>query len=197
MGLFSSVRMALQGEFSPVFLHILLIILKSKSSVVESVQPTDFCAYRIILATIRYLGGCPCPRCFIKKDQINALGTKVDDQRRSHLRTDTEHRQHQVNKTRSWIFDKGRGVNSTWVEDLLQADSWVPTRVRAFIIFFFIYLLTFNRMPFHQSYFNSGSIFFPWWSPTSFMNLSLESGKQFLPISYECCMLLVGTVFKL
>lgn len=149
------------------------------------------------MATIRYLGGCPCPRCFIKKDQIGALGTKVDDQRRTHLRTDTEHRQHQVNKTRTWIFNKGRGVTSTWVEDLLQADSWVPTRVRAFISLLFSYLLTFNRMPFHRSYFNSGSIFFPWWSPTSFMNLSSESGEQFLLISYECCMSLVGTVFKL
>ena len=138
MGLFSSVLMALQGEFSPVFLHIPLIILKSKSSVVDSVQPTDFCASRVILATIRYLGGCPCPRCLIKKDQIGALGTKADEQRRSHLRTDTEHRQHGVNKTRTWIFDKGRGVNSTWVEDLLQPDSWVPTRVRAFISLLFL-----------------------------------------------------------
>lgn len=43
MGLFSSVWTALQGEFSPVFLHIRPIILKSKSSVVDSVQLTDFC----------------------------------------------------------------------------------------------------------------------------------------------------------
>ena len=119
--------------------------------------------YRIILATIQYLGGCPCPRCFIRKDQISALGTKVDDQRRSHLCTDTEQRQHKVNQTQTWIFNNGRGINSTWVENLLQADSWIPTRVCAFIISqLFFYLSILNRMPFHPSYFNSDSIFFPW-----------------------------------
>ena len=140
MGLCSSVRMASQGEFSPVFLHIRLIILKSKSFVVHSVQPTNMCAYRVILATIRYLGGCPCPSCFIRKDQISTLGTKADDQRRSHIRTDTEHRQNKVNKTRTWIFDQGRGVNSTWVEDLLQADSWIPTHVWAFLSLRFLFI---------------------------------------------------------
>ena len=107
MELFSSVRMALQGEFSPVVLHILPIILKSKLFVIGSVKPADFCMYRIILATIWYLGGCPCPRCFIKKDQISTLKTKIDDQQQSHLDTDTEHRQHQVDETQTFIFNKG------------------------------------------------------------------------------------------
>ena len=89
--------------------------------------------YRIILATIRYLWGCPCPCCFIRKDQISALGTKADDQWRSHLRTDTEDQQYKVNKTWTWIFNNGQGVNSKWVEDLLQADSWIPTLVCALI----------------------------------------------------------------
>ena len=77
----------------PLFLLILLIILKSKSFVV----------------------------------------TKADDQRRSHLHTDTEDRQYKVNKTWTWIFNNRRGVNSKWVEDLLQSDSWIPTCVCAFI----------------------------------------------------------------
>src|SRR5260221_2403151 len=80
---------------------------------------------------IRYLGGCPCPRCFTTKEQIGALGTKVDDQQRAHLRTHTEHRQHKIDKSRTYMDDNGRGVNSTWLEDLLQADSFIPTRVSA------------------------------------------------------------------
>ena len=73
------------------------------------------------------------PCCFIRKDQISTLGTKSDDQQRSHLCTDTEDWQYKFNKTRTWIFNNGRGVNSKWVEDLLQADSWIPTHVCAFI----------------------------------------------------------------
>jgi hypothetical protein len=85
--------------------------------------------FRVLLATIRYLGSCPCPICFIKKANISGLGTKVDDQRRDHVRTDTERRQSKVEKSRQYIFENGRGVNSTWVNDLLQEDSWIPTRV--------------------------------------------------------------------
>lgn len=85
---------------------------------------------RVLLATTRYLGGCPCPTCFIKKEHISGLGTTIDDQRRSHLRADNERRQAKVNRARKYIFDKGRGANSTYVNDLLQEDSWTPTRVR-------------------------------------------------------------------
>jgi hypothetical protein len=85
--------------------------------------------YRVLLATIHYLGSCPCPICFIKKANISGLGTKADDQRRDHLRTDTERRRSKVEKSRTYIFENGRGVNSTWVNDLLQEDSWIPTQV--------------------------------------------------------------------
>jgi hypothetical protein len=53
MGLFSSVRMGLQGEFSPDFLHIQLIILKSKACFCHTlVQPTNM--YDIELFWQRY-----------------------------------------------------------------------------------------------------------------------------------------------
>jgi len=91
---------------------------------------------RVLLATIRYLGSCPCPRCFIKKEYISGLGTKVDDQRRANLRIDTERRQSKVENSRTWIFDSGRGINSTWVNNLLQEDSWTPTRVGSVEVLF-------------------------------------------------------------
>ena len=84
---------------------------------------------RVILSTIQYLGGCSCPNCFIKKEHIGALGTKVDEQRQSHLRADTQQRQMKVDHARMWIFDKGRSTNSQYVNNLLQEDSWTPTRV--------------------------------------------------------------------
>ena len=101
----------------PVFVSFLFFLI------------TNVHLYRVILATIRYLASCPCPCCFIKKEHISGLGTKADNQRRGHLRTDTEQRQSKVNQSRTWIFENGRGVNSTWVNDLLQEDSWIPTRV--------------------------------------------------------------------
>jgi hypothetical protein len=88
-----------------------------------------FMVCRVLLTTIRYLGSCPCPSCFIKKEYISGLGTKADDQRRAHVRTDTERRQSKVEQSRKFIFENGRGVNSTSVNNLLQEDSWIPTRV--------------------------------------------------------------------
>ena len=54
---------------------------------------------------------------------------KADDQQRSHLRADTRHQQFKIDKSRTFIFENGWGVNSMWVENILQADSWVPTCV--------------------------------------------------------------------
>jgi len=86
--------------------------------------------YRVLLATIRQLAKCPCPHCLIEQHRINGLGTRVDDQRRNHLRTDTEQCRHRVETSRFWIYEKGKGVKSQRVEDLLHEKSYTPTRVR-------------------------------------------------------------------
>ncbi|KAF9548000.1 hypothetical protein CPC08DRAFT_591470, partial [Agrocybe pediades] len=83
---------------------------------------------KILLATIRFLAQCPCPRCFIQKRFISGLGTKADYQRRSHTREDTPQRQQRVEISRDWIYVHGRGVKSKAVEDLLKERSEVPTR---------------------------------------------------------------------
>jgi Plavaka transposase len=94
-------------------------------------------AFRVLLASIKYLARCPCPRCFIQKDQIGAIGTTIDEQRRRHERVDSEHRQGDVEMTRSWIFEKGYGIISKHIENILQPTSLVPTRVVAIIPFFY------------------------------------------------------------
>lgn len=83
----------------------------------------------MLLASIRYLAACPCPRCLIKKSQIGALGTHVDEQRRAHIRVDDERRRDRIDLTRGWIYEKGKSVNSKNIDDILQAESLVPTRV--------------------------------------------------------------------
>lgn len=87
---------------------------------------------RILLATIRYLAKCPCPRCLIPMVRISGLGTHIDEQRRRHMRIDTEHRREKVEISRKYIYEGGRGIKSKAVEDLLKEDSLVPTRVCSF-----------------------------------------------------------------
>lgn len=57
------------------------------------------------------------------------MGTKLDTKRRENIREDNIRRQEKIELTRGWIFERGVGVNSTWVEGVLKPKSWVPTRV--------------------------------------------------------------------
>lgn len=81
------------------------------------------------MATIKYFGGCPCPRCLIEKAQIPAMGTKADMRRRQNIREDTTWYRYIINLVRRWIFAKGRLVGGEPVNRNLKPKSWVPTRV--------------------------------------------------------------------
>ncbi|PPQ82246.1 hypothetical protein CVT25_008397, partial [Psilocybe cyanescens] len=109
------------------------IIMKCSDGVTRRIFPRFFTysadyPEKVLLSTIRNLAKCLCPRCYIQKRHVNALGTNVDCQRRSHKHVDTEHRQDRVNISRKWIYEHGKGVKSKFVEDLLQEKSYVPTR---------------------------------------------------------------------
>ena len=86
------------------------------------------------MAAIKYLAQCPCPRCLVKKEQIDAIGTKVDSIRRSQIREDDESRREQVERARGWIFERGYSVVSAAVERLLST-SLIPTRVRHLLFY--------------------------------------------------------------
>jgi len=94
---------------NPEFLHAYEhgIVLKCadgiiKLTVIDSVQPNLLISVHIEFFWQQYSIWGVAHGCFIKKDQIGALGTKADDQWRSHLCMDTEHQQYGVNKTRTW-----------------------------------------------------------------------------------------------
>lgn len=91
--------------------------------------------FRVLLATIKFFGGCPCPRCFIEKAQIPDMGTKADMRRRQNTRQDTPWYRSMIETARRWIFDKGYLVGGAAVSRLLKPKSWVPTRVRISICF--------------------------------------------------------------
>ncbi|KDQ28847.1 hypothetical protein PLEOSDRAFT_1075744 [Pleurotus ostreatus PC15] len=84
---------------------------------------------KILLATIKYLGGCPCPRCLVKKADIPNLGLQEDMKTRERSgRRDSPWLQRKIDTVRIWIFSKGRLVAGSAVDKVLKAESLVPTR---------------------------------------------------------------------
>ncbi|KAJ7151509.1 hypothetical protein C8R46DRAFT_1229045 [Mycena filopes] len=83
---------------------------------------------KVLLACIRNLGKCPCPRCTIPKDKIDGLGTQNDTKNRTKLeRTDNARYRSKIELARRRIYEDGLGVKSKRVENLLEPESLVPT----------------------------------------------------------------------
>lgn len=94
---------------------------------------------RMLIATLRDKGRCPCPRCKMKFASISGMGTPDDiTQRVSGARQDVAANDELVDQARKIIYDEGYVVTSDRVEVLLGEHSMVPTRVctrhRIFII---------------------------------------------------------------
>ena len=87
--------------------------------------------FRVLLATIRDGGTCPCPTCRILKKDIEQLGTQKDMRLRQKLaRQDNLDRQSRVKQARKLIHhDNAVSVTSTKVEALLKGESLVPIEV--------------------------------------------------------------------
>jgi len=86
---------------------------------------------RILIAGIRNLGTCLCPRCLIPKNHVHNLGTRSDiRQRKTLLREDNIHRHTSVAAARRVIYEKHYQVDSTAVNNILKKESWVPALVR-------------------------------------------------------------------
>jgi hypothetical protein len=87
--------------------------------------------HRILIACIRNLGHCPCPRCLIPLDRVNNMGMRQDmTQRETLARVDDTDRRNRVATAREHIYEKNYLVHGAAVERLLQKDSLVPTTVR-------------------------------------------------------------------
>ena len=86
---------------------------------------------RVLLASIRNLGQCPCPRCTIPMTRVHNLGMVRDIKERGNLvRNDDRVRQNKIQNAHSHIYEAGLGVTSVAVEDLLKDQSLVPSSVR-------------------------------------------------------------------
>ncbi|KAL7281058.1 hypothetical protein ACG7TL_004360 [Trametes sanguinea] len=84
---------------------------------------------KMLLATLRDKGRCPCPRCLTTFDRIDRLGTPEDiEARKLNTRAPTAEQDRYVQEARELIYDSGYVVNSDHVEALLREQSLVPTR---------------------------------------------------------------------
>ena len=137
---------------------------------------------RVLLATIRNFGSCPCPRCLVPKSKIPEVGTANDDRRREKSRrVDNSTRNWNVSLAREYIYERGFGVRSAAVERLLAEESYTPTMVRrhTFKQLTDIESLQ-SRTHFHHLLL-SVSIFLTCWYQILCMNLNSAYGSLFLP----------------
>lgn len=85
---------------------------------------------RVMLATIRNNGECPCPACLVRKEDISKMGSPEDrNTRESKQRVDNHERIDKVKRAQAQVLVHGKGVQSKPVEDLLSSESLVPTVV--------------------------------------------------------------------
>ena len=85
---------------------------------------------RILVASIRNLGKCPCPRCLIPLDRVHNLGMARDMSQRGTLaRVDDDNRRSKVIAARRVIYEKHFQIDSAAVNAILQGESLVPNVV--------------------------------------------------------------------
>ncbi|RXW13183.1 hypothetical protein EST38_g12672 [Candolleomyces aberdarensis] len=82
---------------------------------------------KVLIATIRNIGDCPCPRCLVTKKNLDQLGTEADVRtRRDQARQDNEARRELVQKALSKIQREGAALSRKTVDDLLKPQSLQP-----------------------------------------------------------------------
>jgi len=81
---------------------------------------------RVLLATIRDKGACPCPRCLVTKEKLNEMGLKRDLKVRENKR---QYFSDLVQKAQNLIYNKAAKITRAAVSRLLKPSSSVPTVV--------------------------------------------------------------------
>jgi hypothetical protein len=148
------------GDFIPAYSRTLEIILRSMGVIVRPViLLIHLIMGRILLASIRNLGSCPCPRCLIPLSRAHNVGMVTDMAQRTRLaRIDDNHRKIRVTTARRLIYDKQHRVNSAAVENLLKEESLVPTSVCAYDLLTYPHLdNSASRMHSQRDYHHSAS----------------------------------------
>ncbi|TFK49657.1 hypothetical protein OE88DRAFT_1632605 [Heliocybe sulcata] len=125
-------KLVLDEEFIAAYEHG--IVVECVDGIERRIYPRIFIysadyPEKVLIATLRDMGQCPCPRCLVRKDCLQDLGN-VEDQamRTESRRVDSNDRQYKVDQARTLIYGDGYVVNSERVEELLKSESLVPTK---------------------------------------------------------------------
>nr|GAT49693.1 predicted protein [Mycena chlorophos] len=124
-------RMLLDDEFLEAWEHGIVIVCED--GIERCFFPRIFTysadyPEKALLATIRNLGKCPCPRCLLPKEQVPDMGMDLDQKRREKLvRIDDDHRRSRIARVRTWIYEWGYRIKAAAVERWLSPFSEVPT----------------------------------------------------------------------
>ena len=86
---------------------------------------------RVLLATIRDNGLCPCPRCLMPKTKLDRMGQHWDFEFR--MREVRQYLLGKVQQARNIIYKLGQAVSGTGVDGVLKSTSSVPTVVSALL----------------------------------------------------------------
>ncbi|KZO91740.1 hypothetical protein CALVIDRAFT_547161 [Calocera viscosa TUFC12733] len=83
---------------------------------------------KTLIATIRDMGLCPCPRCLLPLKRVGHMGMPRDRQfRTQHVRVDTHGRRFDIAQARVNILQGGFVVGTSRNDSLLKIHSWVET----------------------------------------------------------------------
>jgi hypothetical protein len=91
--------------------------------------------FRVLLATIRDKGLCPCPRCLTPKAKLDRVGHVTDAKARTNQARKFQDVSNSVNKARNAIYKRGVPIGGAYVQQLLKPTSTVPTLVSQCILF--------------------------------------------------------------
>ena len=122
-----------RGDYFPEYSHTRQTIQKGRalSHVYVRLLKTG---HRVLIANIRNLGQCPCPRCLIPKVKFQEVATENDILQCAILaRCDTEERREKISSARQLIYEGQYVIDTPRVETLLKPESLVPTVVRVLI----------------------------------------------------------------
>ncbi|KAJ3804146.1 hypothetical protein F5876DRAFT_5596, partial [Lentinula aff. lateritia] len=121
-------KVLLTDEFIHAFKYG--IVIRCADGVERRVYPRFFTysadyPEKVLLATIRDKGCCPCPRCLVSKSKLDRMGqVRYIQTRLRHVRTCFVEKVKQAQKL---IYTDGRPINGVHVERLLKETSLVPT----------------------------------------------------------------------
>lgn len=88
---------------------------------------TEDTGYRVLIANVRNLRGCPCPRCLIPKVKLQDVATENDMHQHSILACcDTVERREKIFSSWKLIYEGKYVVDTPQVEALLKLESLVP-----------------------------------------------------------------------